>query len=544
MSTVDGPLREECEVFAKFAKHLLNSPKEKLEARTSAVLDVVSATPVLADMLALPAMVITLGQCSSDERDAQFESFQNHQVLVRALHAVLAANQFRHDDEALHTHRLVLGDMRYGKDGDGVMFNKDAALDVLTTDGVTRAKMLWLITIRKNLSIKRNQGKGFSDLQEAMVEEVVVQALLAIISDADQALLWHDTVWIMCNLCSSELCPRVVDAGAIPVLQALMTREDLPLRMYSVTAWTVGNIAGDKDEYRRALVEDGVAHMLVGHLEAMEPDGTTSDWADVCWTLSTVVRGPLAIPIDVIVPIVPGLVSTLSRAIALLHGPSRTKHLEEGIGSLLWALSYLCRLDDEQGLALVGQTLVPVMAIPLLAEPGHISSPALRLLGDLAASSSNEYLDVMMPAGLLNSLALALKNHSDSVNPKSKSVRKQIMWALSNVAGGSDDHLNSLFSSGIIRDIIRYSFEEPVKPVLQEVAWVISNAVVNCTDPDTIVYLVIDAGLPDWLVMMAHRIGGFRDLISQILHHLLNSDDSLVRCTIEMIAEEVDSLVS
>lgn len=110
----------------------------------------------------------------------------------------------------------------------------------------------------------------------------------------------------------------------------------------------------------------------------------------------------------------------------------------EVISSSLWALSYMSD-GDTNWLNLIMQNINVKVVIDFLSnENQEISSPAIRMIGNIA-SGSEEQVNQILQAGGLD----VLKNMINKAS-QSPMIVKECCWVISNIAAGTPNHVQQI----------------------------------------------------------------------------------------------------
>jgi hypothetical protein len=108
---------------------------------------------------------------------------------------------------------------------------------------------------RRILSVERDPP--VDEVLNAGVLSFFVHNLLA---NPLASVLIFESAWALTNIASTSRTNTVLEAGAIVPLIQLLKHENADVREQS--AWCLGNVAGDNQEYRDHLLHEGALHSL------------------------------------------------------------------------------------------------------------------------------------------------------------------------------------------------------------------------------------------------------------------------------------------
>ncbi|KAK3021357.1 hypothetical protein RJ639_045990 [Escallonia herrerae] len=250
-------------------------------------------------------------------------------------------------------------------------------------------------------------------------------------------------------LSRSEFPPveAALQAGAIPLLVQCLSFGS-PDEQVQRCAWALGNVAGEGEELRNVLISRGALPPLA---RMMLPNkGSTARTA--AWALSNLIKGP-----D------PRAATELIRTDGVLDAILRhlRKSDEEFATEVAWVVVYLSALSS--------------VAISML-----VKSDLLQLLVDRLATSNS--LQLLIP---------------------------EAAWVLSNIAAGSVEHKQLIYSSQAVPVLLRLLSAAPFD-IRKEVAYVVGNLCVAPAEGVGRPSLILDH-----LISLVQRgcLSGFIDLV-------------------------------
>jgi hypothetical protein len=257
-------------------------------------------------------------------------------------------------------------------------------------------------------------------LVAALVSNGAATALGCFLSEADSRCRF-DAAWCLTNLAcgATEHARAVLQSG--PALIALLSGADALLQEQA--AWALGNVAGDAHELRLVLCRNGAVRPLLDLLRSRRLTvARTAAWAlsnlCVCDAAAVDARS---------------LVSALAE-----HGDAAVA------AELLWVAAAVCARSEAEALPLAeaGAAGEAARRLADAACPREVAIPALRVLCALAAHSPPLAERVLASDAALAGLRAALAGGAP--------LRKEALWALSNLASGAASHAKRLVASGAV----------------------------------------------------------------------------------------------
>ena len=306
--------------------------------------------------------------------------------------------------------------------------------------------------VRKLLS--RAQDPPVNDILEAGLLPYLVEATKRM----DQIKTVFEATWAITNIASTDYTHTVVDSGACPHLVNLLRSNDANIREQA--AWCLGNIAGDRSNYRDMLLSspDSINNLLLN----IQTPANVSLLKNVTWCLSNFCRGKPQPKLESIAPAIPALVYLLDHDDA------------EVLTDAAWALSYVSDGEDSRIEACIKAGAVPKLVALLRHPNSKVVTPALRVIGNLV-SGSDTLTQAVIDGGALDALTYLLSH-------KKKGIRKEACWAASNISAGTHDQIRCILSNREMMGKIIGHVTEAEWDVRKEAAWAFCNVATGGTE--------------------------------------------------------------
>eukprot|EP00511_Aplanochytrium_stocchinoi_P001499 CAMPEP_0204842746 /NCGR_PEP_ID=MMETSP1346-20131115/47571_1 /ASSEMBLY_ACC=CAM_ASM_000771 /TAXON_ID=215587 /ORGANISM="Aplanochytrium stocchinoi, Strain GSBS06" /LENGTH=522 /DNA_ID=CAMNT_0051981767 /DNA_START=52 /DNA_END=1617 /DNA_ORIENTATION=- len=309
------------------------------------------------------------------------------------------------------------------------------------------------------LAATRAIRKLLSTPQDPPVQQVVdigaLPKLVQFLQDHSNPALQFEAAWALTNIGSSDLTFTIVEAGILPHLVVLLKSPAADVREQAV--WCLGNIAGDKSEFRdMVLTSPGALEGLL--LNMQNPSGVAMQ-RNVAWTLSNLCRGKPPTDLSLIQPVLPLFSHTLKSCEDI-----------ETLIDVAWACSYVSDGTNERIQALIELDLCTTL-VQLCKkyrnENVKVISPVLRTLGNIVTGSDDQ-TQAAVNAGLLREI-VPLAEHSK------QTIRKEACWTASNITAGTKEQIGAFLAMPKLIETILKCASNDEWPVKKEAAWVISN---------------------------------------------------------------------
>ncbi|KAF1877790.1 hypothetical protein Lal_00038099 [Lupinus albus] len=292
--------------------------------------------------------------------------------------------------------------------------------------GAVQKKVSALQELRRLLS--RSEYPPIESALKAGAVPILVQCLS--FGSPDEQLL--EAAWCLTNIAAGNPEETKALLPALPLLIAhLGERSSSPVA--EQCAWALGNVAGEGDELRNVLLAQGA---LLPLARLMLPDkGSTVRTA--AWTLSNLIKGP---------------------------NPKAATELIRIDGVLDAIVRHLKKADDELATE-VAWVVVYLSALSNVATGILVKSDIIPLLVNRLAASNNNVIEVLVKC----------------LNGEHRVLKKEAAWVLSNIAAGSVEHKQLIYSTEAVPLLLRLLTAAPFD-IRKEVAYVLGNLCVAPTE--------------------------------------------------------------
>jgi len=237
---------------------------------------------------------------------------------------------------------------------------------------------------------------------------------------------------------------------AVPDLLHLLTSGDAALQEQA--CWAIGNIAGDSDEFRAALIGNGALAPLLAFLATaaaaaaaaatttpqvvvVQQNSPTTCSQTAAWAVSNLSRGSTSATHFA----ASGFMSLL---IAL------TSHSDPVVATEMWWLFYYLSGKENEAVNCMfqfGMADAMTSAVNNACPTDINVVPIMRTLGNLTSGAVEWTSELLDRPGLLATLAKLLSSPLTH-----KSVLKEILWVVGNIFGSTAVHRASALASGLL----------------------------------------------------------------------------------------------
>eukprot|EP00758_Cryptobia_borreli_P013963 Tbor_TRINITY_DN5883_c1_g4::TRINITY_DN5883_c1_g4_i1::g.6505::m.6505 len=341
----------------------------------------------------------------------------------------------------------------------------------------------------------------------ALLPEFVKLAKSDVFTDVFQGV-----VMIRKLLAVEEKAPiqEVVETGITPRLVECMTQEDQTLQFEA--SWALSNIASGAPEHTQHIISHNVCPHWVVHLSSSSPDCVEqAAWAlgnisgeghrcrdyllESCHTLQPLLAAIVKPEHQTILSLMQNATWALSNLCRFKPAPSF--HLVSPAVSVLcnlvvsndisialdaaWAISYVSEGSAERVDALLDTQILPTLINLLQGDNIKFYMPAIRTIGNVCGGVDRQ-TQVVINLGGLRAMKHLLSPQ------RSRAIRKETLWTISNIAAGNIEQIQALINEGILSLAIE-CLQNAEHEVMKEACWAVANLATNGT-PDQILYIV------------------------------------------------------
>ncbi|KAL6138618.1 hypothetical protein ACLB2K_063899 [Fragaria x ananassa] len=375
-----------------------------------------------------------------------------------------------------------------------------AAVEELKSAVAHQGKGAWQKRVSTLRALRRLLSRSEFPPVDASLKAGAVPLLVQCLSfgSPDEQLL--EAAWCLTNIAAEKPEETKALLPALPLLIAhLGEKSSAPVA--EQCAWAIGNVAGEGEELRNVLLSQGALPPLA---RMMLPDkGSTVRTA--AWALSNLIKGPN-----------PKASNELIRVEGVLDAIIR--HLRKADDELAteaaWVVVYLSALSNIATSMLVKSDVLQLLVEKLATSNTlQLLIPVLRSLGNLIAGDSQTTHAIIVPGNDItgNIIEVLVK----CLRGEHRVLKKEAAWVLSNIAAGSIEHKQLIYSSEAVPLLIRLLSTAPFD-IRKEVAYVLGNLCVSPITPtegDRKPTLILEH-----LVSLVGRgcLPGFIDLVSSV----------------------------
>jgi len=289
-----------------------------------------------------------------------------------------------------------------------------------------------------------------------------VPYLIAAAKRVDNPALQYEALWALTNLASgtSDAVVKLLEMGMAKIcVDALGGSPEIQEQ----ALWAIGNLAGDSAHSRDMVLKQGGLTALAAAL--LDPVNTnkTTFVRNGIWALSNLCRGRPLPEFKYCAPAINPLIRVI-----------RETSDQEILTDAAWALSYLSDSGTDRIERLVRSGVVPRL-VELISSPTlSISIPCIRTLGNISTGTTFQ-TQSLLDADFIETARPLLNSHK-------KSVRKEVLWALSNITAGEPDQIAIFTSNQEVLASTLSMARNDVADVAREAIWVLSNALAHCNE--------------------------------------------------------------
>lgn len=298
-------------------------------------------------------------------------------------------------EEQLRKRRMGMAQSEEMVTASGNQTPENNATKRVTVEDIPKLKTLLLsstASMEETIEATRGFRRILSAERDPPVDDILAAGVLPylvknLVLNPQAATLIFESAWALTNIASTTKTRVVVEAGAVEPLIQLLRHENPDVR--DQAAWCLGNIAGDKQEYRDLLLYSGVIEPL--YLNLTQP-ASMPLLGNVTWTVSNLCRGKPA-------PDMSYLESIISPLHQILLQPTSVEVMVDAV----WALSYLSDGPNDR-IERVMTTGVTTKLVEFLNDKSSpLLTPTIRCLGNFVTGSDVQ-TQAVVDAGIIQHL--------------------------------------------------------------------------------------------------------------------------------------------
>ncbi|KAF2076196.1 hypothetical protein CYY_002496 [Polysphondylium violaceum] len=322
-------------------------------------------------------------------------------------------------------------------------------IELINSDSA-KSMLIGTESLRKLLSPDRGV------IAQKVIDVGLVPRLLSFLDPLVPDSLQFEASWCLGNIVSgkSEHSHHVMQHGALFSFLRLLSLPQIDSGVKEQCLWILGNIASDSREYRDEILHSGLDKIL-GLFELPIEKMKISMLRNLVWTLSCLSKHKPHPPLHMMVPVLSWMAHTIT-----------CRDTEVLIDSS-WVLSWLTVTDEGAQCAI--DTGIAKRVVELMTYYEPILVPALRTVGNLA-SGTDQQTQVILQLGALPIIRTLMSHNKPS-------IRKECFWILSNIAGGTPEHIQQLIYHDFFPHLLKVLVSEAEdKAHKKEIIHVLNNA--------------------------------------------------------------------
>ncbi|CAH0477506.1 unnamed protein product [Peronospora belbahrii] len=361
--------------------------------------------------------------------------------------------------------------------------------------GRSIAELVQILGDTTNVSIAKSQAR-FDTLKEIrvllatyekdykQVEEIIesgiVPIMVSLLNSASPLVsatraggeVYREIMWCLINITSGQYEHTKLVLPAVPRLLQFLEGSNHLLAEHA--AWVLGNIAADCEEFRQHLITNGAVVPLVKRLS----NPSERELAKIsAWALSNLARGfETSSKSFVDAGIIPVVVN------GLLQPSSAITFSEEIVVEVAWLLSFLSAREEEYLKLMLENGLVELLLSYFSTNNELLLTPILRVFGNICCGSPDHHTDAwQMPhvRRLLSADSVVLPKLREFLQPQQagvqqKSLAAEAAWVVSNLAA-TDASVVELLMQAQLLPLLGQQFIDGSYEVRREVAFALTN---------------------------------------------------------------------
>ncbi len=329
------------------------------------------------------------------------------------------------------------------------------SMDITSTAEEDKSLLLQILTtIRK--AVSASNSPPISDL----LDQKPLPTLIAILEESSSTPnIIFETLWILTNIASgsSEQTVELVNSGALDVSVRFLEHSNI--QVSEQVLWLIGNVSGDSVPYRDLLLNAGTGKRLVAaYKQVLANESDCKAYvANAAWVCSNLLRGKPFPPLSLAAPLV-------DLALDMLKNAEDTADLAD----VFWSFSYVSESNFFAAKLLKLPTFLTALRDRgIFSSSVKVQTPALRTLGNLV-TYDGKLTQIIVDAGFIPVLAQMYQG------VKRSSIRREILWALSNIAAGTRAQARAVFDCAAAKAVMLEGINDAVD-IAKEAAYALCN---------------------------------------------------------------------
>jgi Importin beta binding domain/Armadillo/beta-catenin-like repeat len=318
-----------------------------------------------------------------------------------------------------------------------------------------------LLTNRKGQPTDEIMGSGALDY------------LIKFLCKHDCPQIQYESAWAITNMCQrTDHVNILIEKGCLKGFLYMLSSTVAEVKEQAI--WALANVVASSSYHRDLVVQQTLGLLIRVVMES----SVVSIIQRGCVCLSNIcISVPPPSP-DVCTAILPVLAKGV-----LMHADMR-----EELQFVLASISVITEVSKKAIEQLLGLDILKLIIKFCSTLSYPYAYPAVKIIGNVIGST-DAHAQAVVKAGAVEALQYGLRS-------KNKLLRKEAIWAVSNLCAGTLDQVRILLNSGMIKEILDISIQEDLI-IQKEIAWVLGNALSNDSD---FVPELIDIGILDTLM--------------------------------------------
>ena len=315
--------------------------------------------------------------------------------------------------------------------------------------------------IRKTSSVADNPP--FSMIVEAELVPLLLNYHLKV--TLSQQIL-ENIIWIITNIASGESTQTmyIMSQGGIEYFVGFCNTDNFSEEVYAQALWGLGNIAGESAYNRDKMLEMGILHLTL-KIYYSEQTKKLATKKTIAWVINNLCRHKPTVKF-----------SEVKDAMPYLYNSLENQKDEDPITDNLWTCNYMTKgFIDEDMLSFAKSGILEKIAhwIKIASKSNQISIliPGLMTLSNIATGNA-EATDYILDLDITTTIV-------DLLSHISNKIRKEVCFLLSNIAAGTTNQVNQLFSIPELLPKLKYVIMFDDIKIKIEAFWIFSNLILQ-----------------------------------------------------------------